>query len=334
MKVSVDNPVPEQSIVPEALPTLLKSRDTPLVLRGLTRHWPAVQQESAQGHLLDYLRRFYQDATVTVFRADASENGRYFYNDTLTGFNFRQSRESLSSVFDELQTASLHQAVASLYVGSTTLDRCLPGFRQHNPLDFGGLDPLASIWLGNQSRIAAHYDVPDNLACVVAGRRRFTLFPPEQLANLYVGPLELTPAGQAISLVDFHHYDDQRFPHFRTALAHAMSVTLEPGDAIFIPSMWWHHVESLDNLNVLINYWWRDVPAWMGTPVTAMMHALLSVRDLPASQKKAWRAHFEHYVFGNEHHEHIPAEVKGALQSLDESTARQLRSQILNRLNR
>ena len=57
------------------------------------------------------------------------------------------------------------------------------------------------IWLGNRSEVSAHFDLSDNIACVVAGRRRFTLFPPDQVANLYVGPLDHTMAGQPASMV-------------------------------------------------------------------------------------------------------------------------------------
>ena len=33
-----------------------------------------------------------------------------------------------------------------------------------------------------------------------------------------------------------------------------------PGDAIYIPPLWWHHVESLGQFNVLVNYWYRTGP--------------------------------------------------------------------------
>ena len=69
-----------------------------------------------------------------------------------------------------------------------------------------------NVSLAIRTRIAAHYDVPDNLACIAAGRRRFTLFPPGQQHNLYIGPIDLTPAGQPISLVDFAQPDLARFP--------------------------------------------------------------------------------------------------------------------------
>ncbi|MFX7984900.1 cupin-like domain-containing protein, partial [Acinetobacter baumannii] len=88
---------------------------------------------------------------------------------------------------------------------------------------------------------------------VAAGRRRFTVFPPEQLPNLYLGPLDPTPAGQPVSLVDFHQPDFERFPRFRDALAAGEAAELAPGDAVYIPSMWFHHVEGLAPVNLLIN---------------------------------------------------------------------------------
>ena len=144
-----------------------------------------------------------------------------------------------------------------IYVGSTNVDNWLPGFRAENDINLHAQTPLASLWIGNQSRVAAHYDFPTNIACSVAGHRRFTLFPPEQLENLYVGPVDFTPAGQPISTVDFAQPDYAKFPRFKDALRHARVADLEPGDAILVPSMWWHHVEALESVNVLVNYWWR-----------------------------------------------------------------------------
>ena len=118
-----------------------------------------------------------------------------------------------------------------MYMASTMVDQWLPGFRKENDIDVPGADPLVSIWMGNRSRIGAHYDLPDNIACSVIGRRRFTLFPPDQISNLYPGPLDFSPGGQAISVVDFHNPDYQRFPKFRSALENAQLAELEPGDA-------------------------------------------------------------------------------------------------------
>ena len=176
-------------------------------------------------------------------------------------------------------------------------------------MNFGAHDPLASIWIGNRTVIPAHYDLPDNLACVAAGRRRFTLFPPEQLRNLYVGPLDFTPAGQAVSLVDLHQPDLARYPRFAEALAQAQSAELEAGDALFIPSMWWHHVEGLTPFNILVNYWWRQSPGWMDTPFNTLLLALLTMRELPPAQRAAWQELFRHYVFDSDSSEaaHIPS---------------------------
>jgi hypothetical protein len=111
---------------------------------------------------------------------------------------------------------------------------------------------------------------------------------------------------------------------------------MEPGDALFLPSMWWHHVESLAPFNLLVNYWWCTSPPAMGSPTAALMHAILALRDLPDRQKAAWRALFDHYVFDADEavYAHIPPAGRGCLAPLDDAAARKMRAELLNRLNR
>ncbi len=321
----------------DALAQALAQATQPVVLRGLVAHWPLVHAglQSAQA-VCDYLRGFYRDATVDAWLGEAHIQGRFFYNDDFSGFNFHPQRLRLDQVLDELLRHQTTAQPPAIYVGSTTVDTGLPGLRAANDIDLDPREPLMSLWLGNRTRIAAHHDLPDNLACVAAGHRRFTLFPPDQVGNLYIGPLDLTPAGQAISLVDFARPDLERFPKFAQALQRAQVAELSPGDALFIPSLWWHHIEALDPVNVLINYWWRDTPAYMDSPMNALMHALMSVRDLPRAQRNAWAQLFAHYVFDADESTaaHIPPHARGVLAPLDDKTQRVLRARLLKKLNR
>lgn len=309
----------------------------PVVLRGLASAWPMVAAARAsQQEAGAYLRRFYRGEQVLAFLGAPEIDGRYFYNEDLSGFNYATVKAPLDRVLQELDEHKDASRPPSVYVGSTMIDHYLPGFRAENDLDLGPRDPLVSIWIGNRSRIAAHHDVPDNIAVVAAGRRRFTLFPPEQVANLYIGPLDFTPAGQAISLVDFASPDLERFPRFAEAMRHARVAELGPGDALFIPSMWWHHIEALEPFNVLVNYWWRQSPPHMDSPISALMLALLTLRELPPAQRSAWQELFRHYVFESDGGEaaHIPPHARRILAPLDADGARALRIQLLNRLNR
>jgi hypothetical protein len=333
----IDKPIRELDIRGAKLPDELLCATEPWIVRGLAAHWPLVDAARSSIDAADaYLRRFYRDATVGAMLGKPDIGGRFFYNDDLTGFNYYPVRARLDAVLDEMKGYRENPRPAAIYVGSTTIDTALPGLREQYDIDLGGRDALASIWIGNQTRIAAHYDLPDNLAVVAAGRRRFTLFPPAQLANLYIGPLDFTPAGQAISLVDFAAPDYVRFPRFREALGHAQVAELAPGDAVFIPSMWWHHVEALTPFNVLVNYWWRQSPDYMDTPTNALMLALLTMRELPAEQRHAWQEIFRHYVFEADETgvAHLPPHARYALAPLDEDRARALRAALLGRINR
>lgn len=309
----------------------------PLLLRDFVSDWPFVKAGiQSMDAAIDYLGRFYENATVGAFFGPPDVEGRVFYNEDMSGFNYERAMLKLDEFLGKIQEHAEDEDPPALYIGSTTVDTCLPGFRTDNDIDFGEIKPLASIWMGNRTRIAAHYDLPDNMACNVVGRRRFILFPPEELENLYAGPIDFTPAGQTISLVDFHQPDLEKYPKFNAALENAQVAELGPGDAIFIPSMWWHHVEALDSFNVLINYWWRQSPAYMGPPIDVLMHALLTIRDLPEAQRNAWYGIFKHYVFeaDEETVQHIPEQRRGVLAPMNERVARELRAHILNNLNR
>jgi hypothetical protein len=322
---------------PENIPDEVLASTEPLILKGLASSWPIVKAGlESDAKAAAYLQQYYQGQEVLAFLGKPENNGRVFYNEDLSGFNYNTVRTKLDFALEQLALHSDNPQPPTIYIGSTSVDNYLPGFRADNDLVLAQHNPLVSIWLSNKCRIAAHWDSPLNIACSVVGHRRFTLFPFEQMENLYVGPLDNTPAGQAISLVDFYNPDFVLYPKFKEALQHAQVADLEPGDGLFIPSMWWHHVESLSAFNVLVNYWFKRLPVFMGRPVDALFNAVLSLRDLPPEQRSAWKMLFDHYVFDyhKDKFSHIPAEAQGMTGELTDDNARRIRAHLLNQLKK
>jgi hypothetical protein len=326
--------IPEVSIDgPAALDAQLRAASSPFIVRGLVGDWPLVQagKKSARD-ARDYIVRRRRDRPFTVSVGEPGSDGRLFYDDAMA-MNFRMARAKLPEIFAKID--ALGDAGPPIYLASIDLHEYFEGLHEANHLDLGDRVTLDSIWMGTRTRIAAHNDIPDNLACVAVGRRRFTLFPHEQFRNLYLGPIDNTPAGRAVSMVDFHDPDFAAHPRFADALAHAQVAELEAGDALYIPSMWWHHVEGLDPFNVLVNYWWRETPRWLGQPQDALNHALLAIRDLPDDQKAKWRDLFDYYVFGNDDAviAHIPEAGRSILAPLTPESAGRIRSFLLRQLS-
>ncbi len=311
---------------------------SPLVLRGFANSWKIVRKANLGIHAItDYLLSHYQGIPVTTYRLNAKEKGRVFYNADFSGFNYDSSKEHFNNIIKSVLEAQNNEIADAVYVGSTSVDSFFSSLSQELPVTQLLDNAINNIWLGNRSRIAAHYDLKQNLACVVAGRRQFLLFPPEQVKNLYVGPLDKAPGGQEISLVDFKAIDLKAFPRVKDALESAQIVTLDPGDALILPTMWWHQVEGLDDFNVLLNYWWNTESGALSQPKDALLMAMMTIRDLPEPQKTAWRSFFEHFVFDfdEQNFEQLPAHVKGVLQSpIDRETQFKLRAQLQNHLRR
>jgi hypothetical protein len=325
---------------PDALPLQeLLASGQPAVLRGVARDWGLVQAGlRSMPDAMDYLRSHYNGQPVTYSYGSPEVAGRPFYNHDFTALNCEVRRSLLGDVLDEIAAHAPDTKPPTYYVASLLVDSRLPRFREENDLDLAthGVDAPPSIWIGNRVTASCHYDALNNIACCAVGRRRFTVFPPEQIDNLYPGPLEPTPGGQVVSVVDFDAPDFERYPRFREALASAQTAVLEPGDAVFIPSLWWHHVQGLEAFNVLVNYWWSSVPAYIPTPMHALYHALWTIRDRPERERQAWRAIFDYYVFGDPERagEHLPEAARNVLGPIDETMARQLRAMLIGKLNR
>lgn len=336
--ISVENKVKVvESCSSDNIPNEVLSSTEPLILKDLASSWPIVKAGlSSRADVEKYLLQFYQGQHVAAFLGKPENEGRIFYNEDLTGFNYDTVSTKLDFALQQMSLYADSPAPPTIYIGSTSVDQYLPGFRAENDIALNDQSPLVSIWLSNKCRIAAHWDSLSNIACSVVGHRRFTLFPFEQMENLYVGPLDKTPAGQSISLVDFYNPDLEKFPKFKDALPYAQVADLEPGDGLFIPGMWWHHVESLDSLNVLVNYWFKEAPAFFEKPLSALFNAVLSIRDLPSEQRAAWKVIFDHYIFdyNKEDFAHIPESAQGAIGDLTDDNARKIRARLLNQLNR
>jgi hypothetical protein len=331
---------PAEALSPDAIEAVLNDQQ-PVVFKGAASDWALVREGLAgPERAITYLKRFYAGHPIVGYVGAPEIGGRFFYDDQVQGLNFRSERARLDEFLDRIAAHIEDADPPSLYIGSTDVDGYLPGFRAENdlplPPEIFGERPLVSVWIGNRTTASAHYDMSNNIAVCVAGRRRFTLFPPEQVENLYPGPLEPTPGGQVVSMVDFRDPDRTRFPRFAAAEAAGQVAELEPGDVLVYPALWWHQVEALEPFNVLVNYWWNATPRYMDTPMNTLLHALISLRDRPVFEKQAWKALFDYYVFGpaDRAGAHLPDAARGALGPMDELTARRLRAQLLNRLNR
>ena len=286
----------------------------PVVLRGLARRWPVVERgRTSADEALSYVERFDTGQPTDIMLAPQSEKGRFFYSPDMKGFNFRREKLPLTGLAQHLRQIADSDEPIGIYAGATGIDSHLPGFAQDNPLPLvADMDAVPRIWMGNATQVATHFDLSDNIAVVALGKRRFTLFPPEATKDLYVGPFNITLAGQPVSMVDPLNPDFEKYPRFKQALKSAKFADLEPGDAIYIPTLWWHHVAAQAPINLMVNYWHND--AVRGGGFLALVHSMLSIRDLPLAQRKAWRAWFDHFVFGEDAGDaamHLPDHAKG-----------------------
>jgi hypothetical protein len=315
-------------------------RNRPAVLKGLIEDWPLVRASAQSPEaLLDYIRARDLNHPIRVLVGQPDINGLYFYRDDMSGLNFEYAHHSFHATFATILASRNQPNPPSIYTGATSVAENFPEIGRENTLDILDKhlpdDPAkCQLWLGNAVTAATHYDNNDGINCMVAGRKRFTFFPPDQFPNLYIGPLDLAPGGQPTSLVKVSAPDLERYPRFAQALAAAETADVEPGDAVFIPNFWWHNVESLEPLNLSMNYWWFEGPQGGAEPFAALAHGLLAITPLPVADRELWRKMFDHYVFrtNEDPAPYLPPERRGILGPLFPALEGYMRAQLIRSL--
>lgn len=311
----------------------------PAVLRGLVAGWPLVGA-GRQGleAALRYLAGFDAGAVVDALLARPDALRAFGYGPGLEGFNFLRDRRPLAALFEQFWRYAQFPEPPSLAVQSAPIAEALPGLEAANvnPLLEASVAPR--LWMGNRGTTPAHFDSSHNLACVAAGRRRFMLLPPQSAPDLYLGPPDTAPTAAPMTVAHLHAPDFERFPRLRQALDAALVAELAPGDAIYIPPLWFHQVESLDpQLNILVNYWWRPEPApgrADDIQQAALRLCMLAFRHLPDGEREGWRALLDHYAFGARPDDlgHLPPGKRGLLGDLDAAQDAAYRADVVDRL--
>tara|TARA_R110002126_G_scaffold161549_4_gene309375 strand:+ start:1622 stop:2665 length:1044 start_codon:yes stop_codon:yes gene_type:complete len=307
----------------------------PVVLRGFAADWPLVQAAvKSLPEAAAYLTARSNNKPQKLVSLPAETGGRLFYNPEISGMNFSASQQPLNTAIDTMLASngadSPRYCVQCVPVADN-FSALLPELS--NPLL--NPSPKPFIWLGTRVTVPAHFDEASNIAVVAAGKRRFTLFPPEQVANLYIGPLDLTPAGQPISMVDLQNPDLDAHPLYAKAYQAGLSVELNAGDAIYIPSPWWHSVTSLSHFNVLINYWWSSAYVPSALPMPMLLHAIQAFQHMSAGERQAWQQMLQHYLFNPaDPLAHVPENARGVQGKLTPQLAQGLDKWLAAQLQR
>lgn len=208
------------------------------------------------GAMNDWPCRRWDDSYLAQTLADR----KFQINQTKTGrFGIYSLRSRAGEITRQLTFNELLQSIEQEpgmvhYMEQVPLDR-LGGVLASDVRYFDCVEPSlaesVNLWYSQKdSRIPLHWDSRDNILAQVKGSKSVVLYAPDQTENLYPG-LE---GAQWASQVDMDHPDLQTHPAFARARV-AATFVLNEGEAVYLPRRWWHHIITLTDRAVSINYW-------------------------------------------------------------------------------
>ena len=216
----------------------------PVIITGSVEKWPACKKWSLQ-----YFREHFSEREIPILPLTQgytrpNVQDRVEYDEHVTVGQF----------LDQIEAAAAAQQVVGGYMMGRVRD-FLPEIQADLPVpSFAPAAPwwFQKWWLSGPGTVSVlHTDLPDNLFAQFVGKKRVMLFPPRDEFRLYREPLWSTVP--MCSRVDPEVPDYKRFPRLRRA--HPRCLLLGPGEILYIPRRWWHHVRTLET-SISASYWW------------------------------------------------------------------------------
>ena len=225
-----------KNIQPQQFKQNYYSKNIPVVIKDLALQWPAYQKWT-----WDYFKDVVGPQKVGIYNNIKS--------DAFTPVNTADDYTTFTEYIDRIKSGpapwrislfNIFEHAPQLTNDFTWPEHLLTGFVKRYPMLFTG---------GAGSITHMHFDI--DLSHIIhtqfLGRKRVLLFPFAEQHNLYRKPFEV------LSMADFSHYHDQvqskldyqKFPALKKAKGY--EVILEPGDTLFMPAGYWHHMEYIDS---------------------------------------------------------------------------------------
>jgi hypothetical protein len=200
----------------------------PLIIKGLAAHCPAGQKWTT-----DYLKNVCGDVTVDIFDSNAGDHSASAFTTPDLKMKFRDYIDLI-----------IKDQPSSLRIFLFNMFRCKPELRKDFPcpdLMKGIIGKVGLMFFGTKGiKVRVHQDMDMSNVMLVQfyGRKRVVLVAPNYSTLMYRLPFNTH------SLIDIDHIDHHKYPglHF----VEASECILEPGDALFMPSGYWHYITYLD----------------------------------------------------------------------------------------
>jgi len=220
---------------------IYRRRSVPVLLDGLADDWPARSNWS-----IARLRERFGDRPISVME---THHGR-LCSDVNTGVAFQSMR--FGDYLDVLEQGERPDCYliepGSGWIPELSNDVRMPEYLRKAPWR------NTRFWLSAANTSGPlHRDLAENIFVQIAGRKRFFLYPPSYAPWLYSNPFRS-------ALPNYSRFDPEKPDYDRFPLGRAVrpiEVILQAGDALYLPSRWWHQVRSLD-VSTSFNFWWAD----------------------------------------------------------------------------